>query len=37
MWCTFDYEQIDIDAFSKVGDKFIQDQLHALTDKCALC
>ena len=36
MWCTFDYEQIDIDVFSEIGAKFIQDQLYSLTDKYAL-
>jgi hypothetical protein len=35
VWCTFDVEQIDIDVFSDIGDRFITDQLHALTDKCA--
>ena len=35
VWCTFDTEQIDIDVFSPLGADFIQDQLYALTDKCA--
>jgi sucrose phosphorylase len=30
VWCTFDYEQIDIDAFSDLGIQFIDDQLSAL-------
>jgi sucrose phosphorylase len=30
VWCTFDYEQVDIDAFSPLGSKFIEDQLAAL-------
>ena len=36
VWCTFDEEQIDIDVFSDLGKRFIDDQLKALTDKCAL-
>lgn len=35
VWCTFDYEQIDIDAFNPLGLSFIEDQLDTLTSKCA--
>jgi hypothetical protein len=36
VWCTFDYEQIDIDVFSEMGANFIKDQLYSLTDRRAL-
>lgn len=35
VWCTFDYEQIDIDAFAPLGLAFIEDQLDTLTSKRA--
>ena len=37
VWCTFDYEQVDIDAFSPLGNKFIEDQLDSLCGRgCSL-
>lgn len=37
VWCTFDYEQVDIDAFSPLGNKFIEDQLASLCEHgCSL-
>ena len=35
LWCTFSEEQIDMNVFNDVGDRYIGDQLKALADRCA--
>ena len=36
VWCTFSEEQIDMDVYSKAGDRFIGDQIQSLAERCVL-
>ncbi len=37
VWCTFDYEQIDLDVFSEVGAKFVRDMMIFLARRNINC